>query len=114
MLAGLILLHQRQTKNKMKTTTITLAVIFTLFTNVLLAGNDYLNTNAAPAANNYSIECFVPVFPTVATFEDAIITTDLSGLYPMVPSEASFEDAETNGISVAGLAPVIPSVADFE
>jgi hypothetical protein len=98
----------------MKTTTITLAAIFTLFANVLLAGNDYINNAPAPAAGNYSIECLVPVFPPVATFEDAINTNDLSALYPMVPAEASFDDIEANGISVNGLAPVIPSVADFE
>jgi hypothetical protein len=98
----------------MKTTMITLAAIFTLFTNVLLAGNDYINNNPTPAVGNYSIECLVPVFPPVATFEDAINTNDLSGLYPTVPAEASFDDAEATVISVTGLAPVIPSTANFE
>jgi hypothetical protein len=111
---GVILLHQHQTKNKMKTTTITLAAIFTLFTNVLLAGNDFVSPPAAPSSYAYSIVTFAPVAPAEATYEDTTPAADLNDLVPVVPSEASFGDSVTNEVSVADLAPVIPSVADFE
>jgi hypothetical protein len=111
---GVILLHQHQTKSKMKTTTITLAAIFTLFTNVLLAGNDFVSPPAAPSTYTYSILAFAPVAPAEATYEDTTPAADLNGLVPVVPSEASFEDTATKEISVAGLSPVIPAVADFE
>ena len=98
----------------MKTTMITLAAIFTLFANVLFAGNDFLNTTPAPTAPTLTILFLAPVTPAEATFEDATITPDFTGLYPAVPSEASFEEVVTSEISLSGLAPEIPSEASFE
>ncbi len=93
---------------------ITLAAIFTFFANVLFAGNDYLNTTPAPASNIISTEYFIPAIPAEATFEDATLTPDFTGLYPVVLAEASFEEVISNEISNSSLAPVIPSEADFE
>ena len=97
----------------MKTTMITLAAIFTLFANVLVAGNDY-NHTIPPVVPAITLAYFAPTTPAVATFEDAIMTPDISGLYPVIPSEASFEETVTDNVSVKDLAPAIPSEADFE
>ena len=92
---------------------ITLAAIFTLISNVLFAGNDYLNTTPLNINSTVTLNTFAPVLPVEATFEEAAVTADYSGLLPVVPSEASFEDTNS-GISLSGLAPVLPSEADFE
>jgi hypothetical protein len=97
----------------MKTTMITLAAIFTLLANVLVAGNDNVNTTSAPVTP-YTIVPFAPVTPAEATFEDATVNPGIDGLYPAVPSEASFEESATNEDSIACLAPVIPTEADFK
>ncbi len=93
---------------------ITLAAIFTLFANVLFAGNDYTNTTPAPIPASYNIGSFAPALPAEATFEDAIPVPDFSGLYPVIPSEASFEETVNETFSVIDLSPAIPTEADFE
>ena len=98
----------------MKTTMITLAAIFTLFTTVLFAGNDITYTTPAPIPASYNIGSFAPALPAEANFEDAIVMPDYTGLYPVVPSEASFEETVTNDDSLKDLSPSIPSEADFE
>jgi len=97
----------------MKATMITLAAIFTLISNVLFAGNDYLNTTPLTVNSTYTLNTFAPVLPAEATFEEAAVAADYSGLFPAVPAEASFEDANPE-ISVNSLAPAVPSEADFE
>jgi hypothetical protein len=98
----------------MKTTMITLAAIFTLSANVLFAGNDITYTTPAPIPATYNIGSFAPALPAEANFEDAIETPDFTGLYPVVSSEASFEETVTDNYSLENLSPAIPSEADFE
>ena len=93
---------------------ITLAAIFNLFANVLFAGNDNTYTTPAPIPASYNIGSFAPVVPAEASFEDAIVKSGFTGLYPVVPSEASFEETATENISVKDLSPAIPTEAEFE
>ena len=109
-----ILLYQHQTKHKMKTTTIILATLLALTSNILVAGNDSYNTEPVLKAHSSAIAPLAPVVPSEATFEDAPSVADLSGLVPAMPSEAGFEDAVMKGISLSGLYPVLPAEAYFE
>ena len=128
------MLHQTQTKNKMKATTIILAAVLSLSMNVLFASNDGAVVNAE--TNSFQVSLapgtpaeatfeemteatatafnLAPVTPVEADFNDAIpeSTIDITTLAPVTPIEADFaSDGET--INVSALAPVTPSVADF-
>jgi len=126
------LLHQTQTTQKMKATTIILAAALTLSTNVLFASHDEAEVNRKTTSNFTSL---APITPAEATFEevseattivpapttpleadflDAVIepSPDISTLAPVTPTEADFaSDDETTNVRV--LSPVTPSVADF-
>jgi hypothetical protein len=126
------LLHQTQTKRKMKATTIILATVLSLSMNVLFAGND----GVILSNETISVMALAPSTPSEATFEDMTstatinlapvtpndadfsdvapeLTVDLSALAPVTPGEADFSSEELLTTITINLAPVTPSVADF-
>jgi hypothetical protein len=110
----LILLHQHQTKSKMKTTTIILAAIFTLQFQMLFAGSNNESIPANSETYSMTLAALAPVTPATANFDDAssdnIITECLA---PITLLTAGFDDDVTN-LLLTDLAPVIPMAADFE
>jgi hypothetical protein len=85
------LLHQTQTKRKMKATTIILAAVLSFSMNVLFAGNDGAVVNREM---NVVYTSLAPSTPTEATFEeisDATVTIII--LEPVTPVEADFTEA---------------------
>jgi hypothetical protein len=100
---------QHQSKGKMKATTIIAAVILTLNTGFLFAGNE---TSSAPATSANTVNVLAPKIPAEATFEE-VITIDVTGLAPAIPAEAGFEEIASEP-SAGGLSPVTPATADFD
>jgi hypothetical protein len=90
--SGVHLLHQHQTTEKMKATTIILAALFTFQVSVLFAGNESTTVTSA----------------TVET------TLDMTALIPVTPAEATFEEVNSEVIDFTALVPATPMVADFE
>jgi hypothetical protein len=109
-----ILLHQPQNKNKMKTTTtLLLAAFFTLSFNSIFAKNTETNSNkhmATTSAATLSISFSTPREATFEEMPDA--TADFSSLAPVTPKEADFSDSIE--LNLTDLAPVTQAVADFE
>ena len=97
----------------MKTTTTILAVIFTLQTGLLCAGNETLTTPATETTSSLNILLLAPSSPVEATFEDIAVDDTFFGLSPVTPTDASFEDFSSAMISVNTLSPIIPAFADF-
>ncbi len=98
----------------MKATSIIIAAALTLSVNVLFAG---VNNESAPVSNSNTeiiLTSLAPSLPSVATFEDAIALNDYGFLAPGTPTEAQFEDVNTEMDFTLSLAPVPPAVADFE
>lgn len=93
---------------------ITLAAVLTLFANVLVAGNDLIDTPTSSSFNRSAIVTLTPVIPSEATFEDAAFVAAFTGLVPVVPSEAGFEENATDILNVKEFAPALPAEADFE
>jgi hypothetical protein len=107
------LLHQHQTKEKMKATTIILAALFTLQVSFLFAGNESTSFNSAPAGSSLDLTLLVPMTPAEATFEEVIpVVIDLDALTPVVPVEAEFEEM-VPVIDLGSLVPETPAEADF-
>jgi hypothetical protein len=131
------LLHQHQTKEKMKATTIILAALFTLQVSVLFAGNESTIVISASPESTFDMTVLIPVTPTEATFEEVnseaidfdalapvvpveadfeemVPVIDLGSLAPETPAEADFSDAVDQTIDFSSLAPATPIAADFE
>jgi hypothetical protein len=131
------LLHQHQTTEKMKATTIILAAFFTLQVSVLFAGNETTTLTSAPVETTLDLSALIPSTPAEATFEEVDIEVieftslapvvpaeaefeemvpviDLGSLTPITPAEADFSDGVNQMINVSALAPVTPMVTDFE
>jgi hypothetical protein len=111
---AVILVHQHQTKEKMKTTTMILAAFLSLHVSLLFAGNETDMNNNTPGTITLSITSLMPVTPSEATFEEVNIPgIDFNALAPDTPSEATFEDT-VQAISIESLAPKTPGEATFE
>ena len=109
--ADISLLHQTQTKQKMKASTILLATALTLSMNVLFASNDGAVMNRETTSNFTSL---APSTPTEAIFEEISDATNTIVLAPATPMEADFTDAVAEStINITTLAPVTPIEADF-
>ena len=111
--SGISLLHQPQTTNKMKATTIIIAAALTLSVNVLFASTDITSVPVANATT-VSVTTLAPAVPAEADFEDAVAMVDFSVLAPVTPVEAQFEDMTYEMVSALNLAPVTPSTADVD
>ena len=108
------LLHQPQTTNKMKVTTIIIAAALTLSVNVLFASNDNTSVLMASANNTLTLTSLAQAVPAEADFEDAVVMVDFSVLAPVIPFEAQFEDMTYEMVSALNLAPVTPATADVD
>ena len=102
----------------MKTTIFTLATILSLQLNILFAGNNETRTSVNNETVSLTISKMAPVIPNEATFEDATLANpesfDFSKLVPQVPSEADFSEiVPEKHIDLSILAPVVPAEADF-
>jgi hypothetical protein len=108
------LLHQTQTKNNMKATTIIIATVLALQVNILFADND--NTSAPATGENtlISMSSLSPATPAEATFEEGFEMNEAAHLAPVIPAEATFEDMPSEMTQTVDLAPMTPAVADFE
>jgi hypothetical protein len=132
-----ILLHQHQTKENMKTNTTLIIALFTLQASLLFAGNESVTLTSTPVEMTLNLTTLVPVTPAEAIFEEIISVgidftslapvapveaefeemvpvIDLGSLAPAVPVEADFSDTLNQTIDISSLAPVAPVVADFE
>ena len=96
----------------MKTITTILAVIFTLQTGFIFAGNESL-TPSAEVNTNVNLVSVVPSTPSEVTFEDMAVENTFYELSPITPMVADFEDFSADMISMNDLSPVMPLVADF-
>ncbi len=112
-----VLLHQLyKMQGKMKTTTLLIAAVLSIFSTGVFAGSDSPvikpnNELVAPVCIS-----LIPIAPTEATFEDEISAYDLAKWAPVTPAEATFDD-DADAISpelLQALAPVAPKVADFD
>jgi hypothetical protein len=131
------LLHQHQTTEKMKATTIILAALFTIQVSALFAENESTTRTSTPVESTFDMMALIPVTPAEATFEEVnsevidfaalvpvvpveaefeeiIPVIDLGSLAPVTPADADFSDGADQVINVTYLAPVTPMVADFE
>jgi len=93
---------------------ITLAAVLTLFANILVAGNDLIDTPSPSSFNRSAIVTLTPVIPAEATFEDASFPVEFTGFAPVVPTEAGFEENISDTLNVKAFAPALPVEADFE
>lgn len=94
----------------MKTITIIITTVLAL-TFTSLSASTPAPTN--PVTKSTVLSVLAPIIPMEASFEDAEFTTDYSSLLPETPAEATFEEA-TAIVDYAKLAPVVPTTADFE
>jgi hypothetical protein len=85
------LLHQHQTKEKMKTTTMILAAFLSLQVSLLFAGNETNISNNTPETISLNLTSLMPVTPSEATFEDTVPAISIESLAPKTPGEATFE-----------------------
>jgi hypothetical protein len=108
------LLHQHQTTEKMKATTILTAALLTLQAGFLFASNNNTVVPGTRESSAVSYSFLAPVTPAEATFEETAMFTELSALAPVAPAEATFEDAGASVISTRGFAPVVAAEAAFE
>ncbi len=111
--SGISLLHQPQTTNKRKATTIITAAALTLSVNILFASNDNTSAPVANTINTVTLTSLAPTVPAEADFEDAVAIVDFSVLVPVTPVEAQFEDMTYEMVSSLNLAPVTPATADL-
>jgi hypothetical protein len=98
----------------MKATMITLAAVLSLFANVVLAGNDLIDTPSPSSFNRSAIVTLTPIIPAEATFEDEAVIAAFACFVPVVPSEATFEETVSDTVNVKAFAPVLMAEADFE
>ncbi len=98
----------------MKATTIIIAAALTLSLNVLYASNDNITAPVANTNTTITLTSLAPIVPMEATFEDAIDMTDFASLAPSTPTEAQFEDISYESVAALNLPPVTPVIADFE
>lgn len=98
----------------MKAASMIIAAALALSVNFLFAG---VNNESAPASSTnaeITLSSLAPTLPSVATFEDAVALNDYGFLAPVTPTEAQFEEINTEIDLMLNLAPVTPTVADFE
>ena len=69
----------------MKATTIIIAAALTLSLNVLYASNDNITAPVANTNTTITLTSLAPIVPMEATFEDAIDMTDFASLAPSTP-----------------------------
>jgi hypothetical protein len=100
-------------KNKMKTTTIIIAAIFTLQAGILFAGNDNISTSVSIETPAITFAVLAPSTPVEATFEEMPMLNETASLTPVAPAEASFEEMPSDMFSLLMLAPATPITADF-
>ena len=108
----IFLLHQTQTTQKMKSIKIIIAIILTIQTGVLFAGNENL-ASVSEMNSTVILMTLAPSTPAEAIFEEVVVENTFLGLLPATPEVASFEDFSIEMVSEMELSPVTPSEADF-
>jgi len=95
-------------------TTIIFSAALALQINVLFAGNDITSVPVANPTATITLNSLAPILPVEATFEDAVVMNDLAYLASNTPTEAQFEDLSDELVSALNLAPLTPVEVDFE
>ena len=94
----------------MKTITIIITTVLALTFTSLSASTP----NAThPVTKTTVLSVLAPIIPMEASFDDAELTPEYSSLIPETPAEATFEETSA-GLNYSDLAPIVPMTADFE
>ena len=96
----------------MKSIKIILAIVLTIQTGVLFAGNENF-ASVSEMNSTVILMTIAPSTPVEAIFEEVVVDNTFLGLIPATPDVASFEDFSIEMVSVMDLSPVTPSEADF-
>ena len=120
--SGISLLHQPQTKNKMKATntiqTLILAGMILFSVNTMFASTEGASKEMSSESVSLTSIVLAPVTPAIATFEETSESTvsilTISDFAPTTPVDATFEDALDTEMIFDGLAPVLPNDASFD
>lgn len=94
----------------MKTITIIITAVLALSINILFASTP---SATHPVSNKTVLSILAPIIPMEASFDDADMIPDYSSLIPSTPAEATFEEASPN-FDYSNLVPAFPATADFE
>ncbi len=116
------LLHQPQTKNKMKAIktiqTLILTGMFLFSVNTIFASTEGASKEMSSEAVSLTSIVLAPVTPTFATFEEMTESTvsilTISDFAPTTPAGATFEDALDTEMIFDDLAPILPGEASFD
>ena len=87
----IFLLHQTQKTQKMKSIKIILAIVLTIQTGVLFAGNENF-ASVSEMNSTVILMTIAPSTPVEAIFEEVVVDNTFLGLIPATPDVASFED----------------------
>ena len=96
----------------MKSIKTIIAIVLTIQTGVLFAGNENL-ASVSEMNSTVILMTIAPSTPVEAIFEEVVVENTFLGLLPATPEVASFEDFSIEMVSEMELSPVTPSEADF-
>ena len=96
----------------MKSIKTIIAIVLTIQTGVLFAGNENL-ASVSEMNSTVILMTLAPSTPAEAIFEEIVADNTFLGLLPATPDVATFEDFSIEMVSVMDLSPVTPSEADF-